>query len=506
MSSFENMFKPKNVAVYDPIISSSQRKYFGVLKGGVETTERTFTTTTFSASSTQFSVPPPNPSTYVSRRVMLKQPVRVTITGQNSNESYIWQSTTQAFRQAPLASVMQTLDITLNGQSVSLQMNDVIKPLLLYHNNERDLNEREMSLSPMLRDQSQQYTDLALPNSSNRNPLEGFATAQPRGSQGRNAFPLDVTFVSKDEVIIDAELTEELYLSPLLFGGVRDEGFIGLQKFELNISWDPNIDRIWSRAPIAGIESNYNIVVEFKAPSLLFRYVTPPLNFIMPPFMQYSYNEIQRYPTNIGTLEYDDVVNVVSNNIQLNSIPRYMYLFCRKSNSSLTYNDSDCYASIEALQINWNNQNSLLSNATQQQLYDICRKNGVDAAWNEWSGLPTWTSLGEDTNKIHGIGSVMCLEFGTDIGLREDEAPGMIGTYNLQVQMDIRSRLNDETDYTFYIITVIPGIFTIYQNSASKRIGILNKNEVLMAGRQTGFNYYDLEKGLKSGGFQKKSR
>ncbi len=506
MASYESMFKPEEVAIYDPIISGRPKELFPVLKGGVETTERTFTSSTFSNSSTQFSVPPPNPSTFVSRRFMLKQPVTITITGTTTDNVLIYQTGYSGFRQSPLASIMQTLDVVLNGQSVSLNMNDVIKPLLLYHNNERDLNERELSMSPLLRDQSQQYADLT---TSNRNPLEGYATTGPRAAQGRGAFSYDTFDVSggPDTVVITATLTEELYLSPLLFGGVRDQGFIGLQKIDLNFTWDNNLDKIWSHT-LADTEDDgtYAIDVVLEAPSILFRYVTPPLNFVMPPFMQYSYNEIQRYPTSQGALASGaSFSQMASSNIQLNSIPRYIYLFARERNADFTFDATDSYMGIDKCQINWNNNNALLSNATVQQLYDISRKNGVDLAWNEWSAIPSFSTLGNGVKEISGIGGVLCLEFGTDIGLREDEAPGMIGTYNLQVVLDITNRSDHEQDITMYIITIIPGIFSIYQNSASKRIGLLSKSDVINAKTKGGLGYYDLQKGLKSGGFKKKA-
>lgn len=503
---FDAMFKPYEVAVYDPIIDLQSKKAFPVLKGGVETTERQFVSSTYSNSSTQFSVPPPTPNTFVSRRFQLLQPVTVTITGTSTsggNPINIFQTGFSAFRQSPLASIMQTLDITFNGQSVSLNMNDIIKPLLLYHNNFRNLFDREMSMSPMCRDQSQQYSDLVdSSNSSNRNPLEGFPNSNPRAQQPRGAF----SYTNVDEtnapntIIIQADLCEELYLSPLLFGGVEGEGFIGLQRLDVNITWDNNLDKIWSHTPYSVNEANYDIDVQLGQPKLLFRYVTPPLNYKMPPFMQYDYNEIQRYPTNVGDLASGGSITATSSNIQLNSIPRFLYVFARLRNSDFTYDATDSYMGIEGIRINWNNQNALLSNASQQQLYDISRKNGVDASWNEWSAIPTYVSSGDQIVSISGIGSVLCLEFGTDVGLREDEAPGMIGTYNLQVEVDLINNSDSQQDITLYLITVIPGIFSIYNNTASKRIGILSKEGILSAKPNEGLDYHNLKYDLKCGG------
>ncbi len=495
-----NMFKPKIVKITDPLIEAEPRKYFACLKGGVETTEREFVSNTFSQSSTQFSVPPPNPTTFVSRRFMLKQPVTIVLTGDTGDSGvHLYQTGTSGFRSYPLASVMQTLDLVLNGASVSLQMNDVIKPLLLYHNNERDLGMREMSMTPAAMDQSQQYSDLYM---SNRNPLGGFQDGGLRTQLGRGAFPYSSIANSSTETTIQAVLTEEMFLSPLLFGGVRDEGFIGLQKIEMNITWDSQLSRIWSVD--ADNSSITSVAVTFGQPSVLFRYVTPPMDLSIPRSVQYSYNAIQRYPTSAGTINAGASTVAISNNIQLNAIPRYIYLFVRKQ--SQTYNDTDSYCAINGVRVNWNNQNALLSNASQQQLYDICRKNGVDLPWHQWSGLDMYHSSADSNAAFSGVGSVLCLEFGTDIGLREDECAGLIGTYNLQVELDVTNKSSASFDARFYIITIIPGCFTIYDNAANKRIGVINRDEVLMAKSASGMGYYDLQKNLKSGGFKIRPR
>jgi hypothetical protein len=498
-----DIYNANLVKVEDPIIDGSQRLTFPIVKGGQETTEREFVSSTFSNSSTQFSVPPPNPQTYVSRRIMLKQPVRITLSGDTLNSYNLYQSDYDAFRQMPLHSVIQTLDIVLNGQSTSINMNDVIKPLLLFHNNERDLGEREFSLSPACRDQSQQYEDLI---GSVRNPLSTIVSTNPRSQAGRGAFPYDSIVNNAGlgvQAVIEATLCEELMLSPLLFGGVRDEGFIGLQKIEMNITWDNNLAKMWSHSDSDNVTLN-SVSVELLQPSLLFRYVTPPLIWKQPSFSQYCYNEIQRYPTTGQQMLADGRATLTSNNIQLNSIPRFIYLFARRQNSEQSFNTTDSYMSINGVRVNWNNQNALLSNASQQQLYDISRKNGFDGSWLDWSAGDVYAEFGSQSQRINGIGSVLCLEMGVDIGLKDDECPGMIGTYNLQVELDVTNKSQSTLTPTLYIITVINGVFTIYDNSASKRIGVVSKKEAMEAKEQMGIDYYGLQKNLMSGGFNLK--
>ena len=169
---------------------------------------------------------------------------------------------------------------------------------------------------------------------------------------------------------------------------------------------------------------------------------------------------------------------------------------------------------IDRLTINWNNENALLSNASQEKLYDISRKNGINCSWSEFSGLNSMFQVAPAQNVpdvIRGCGSVVCLEFGTDIGLREYECPGLIGTYNLQITASVRNLRSVDLSVggagaTLYMVTVNPGIFTIYDNAANKRIGVVNRQEAFAAERMPGYDYYDLERHLMSGGFKFKPK
>ena len=506
----EDIFTPRFVKVWDPILDNKSKKIFPVIKGGVETTEREYSTTTYSNSSVTFNVIPPNQTTFVSRRFLLKCPVTVTINPSVSNTvENLWQAGYIAFRQFPLHSVIKSIEIAINGQSTTLNINDFIKPLLLYHNNARDLNERNFSMTPALRDQSNAY-DMLAPFSGTPailNPLNQIGDSI-FDNHARGSFPVEVTpGTAQTATVVTATLCEELLVSPLLFGGVEDQGFIGIQKIDINITWDSSLlERMISQtdytvddpASTYGVE---RIDVDIGQPSLLFRYVTPPIDMPIPRYIQYNYNQIQRYPKDFAEVTDADDHQYVSDNIQLNAIPRFLYIYLRDTNATRDFKTADSYMAIKKIQINWNNSNALLANATQFQLYDICRKNGVDLNWAEWSGLnmPYVPKVGDPID-VTGLGSVLCLEFGTDIGLREDECPGLIGTYNLQITITAANVRGENMTPALYMVTIIPGVFTIYDNSASKRIGVISRNEVLRSATDNQLDYYDLQKNLMSGG------
>ena len=128
--------------------------------------------------------------------------------------------------------------------------------------------------------------------------------------------------------------------------------------------------------------------------------------------------------------------------------------------------------SLENLKISWNNSNALLADATKEQLFQMCSKNGLNDQYVTWNGFPTINSsiINNSTSRartalIPGIGSVACIEFGTDIGLNPGEAPGSIGTYNLQVTMGFKNLTGGSFvagELEMVLITSIPGVFTIF--------------------------------------------
>lgn len=492
--------KENFVKVIDPILDIDDNKIFACLVGGSQTTNRVYSFQTFSNSSAQIAFTSPSPGTFISKKWLFKVPVRIEFTG-DSNDPLrnLLQSGEDSFRSYPIASSMSVLDIKINGESSNLNLADIIKPLLLYHNGKRNLGERELSMTPTARDQSQTYSELV---GSIRNPLASFYDSNQRDSMGRGAFPLTLFTNTTTSAVVEATLEEELFLSPLSFGNSYEtDGFISVQDIEINITWESNLaNKMWSHSSSSTSTIN-TIQVTIQQPVLELKYVTPPMNMPIPRFISYSYNEIKRYVTTAGSVLPGNQALVISNNLQVGAIPRFVYIYVRKRNQDQTFTDTDSYASIENIKVDWDNQNALLSSSSPQQLYNMARKNGLDCNWTQFSGLPNYSYLGNETNQLNGIGSVLSVEFGTDIGLKPYQCPGLRNTFNLQIQVTFTNRHPTDTiNFDLYLVTIIPGIFNVYDRSANKRVGIINPRNVMEAKRIPGINYQFLENRLMSGG------
>ena len=435
--------------------------------------------------------------------------------------------------------------MNINNDSISMPMSDVIQPLLRY-NIDTKLRTREYTTTPCYPDQSFNYADLV---GTNRNPLAPYSdsidgTAIPRGGfpftviAGTNAAVTPSTGGTAATAVVDMFCTEPLFLSPNYWGCACDDkqGYYNANSMDFNFSFLAQAGfRMWSHANQvssggAGIfvTSVINsITVQFNGftapafsypqsiPQLLFKYISPAiltpqrLSPLRP--VTYPFFNVQRYPTDIGAVSYGvSPVPIQSNNIQLSSIPRRIYLYIRPNNATLQSRCDipDAYLTINNVAIQWANQNTLLSSASQIQLYEINVKNHSSQDWMSWSGIGLNNSgLPPATiaSQFGGVGSILALEFATDLQLDGDEAPGLAGQYQLQVQLSV-SNLNSSGAWnslpmTFYVVTVEEGTFTITSaGSAQHQQSVLSKADILNAQGQPGLNYRSVER-LNGGDF-----
>jgi hypothetical protein len=484
------MEKQKFIEIIEPLTNINSEKLFPVYSGGRRITYKPILSTSFSNTSATFSAPPPSPDIIVDRNVKLRVPVNITFTGSNVNAGYkLLQSNFDAFRAYPLNSVINTIDLTINDSSSSINVSDVIQALLRYNICQK-LGQGKMTGSPSLLDQAQSYDQLV---NTVRNPLGFYHNSNFGSYEGRGSFPIEIVSNTETGAEINAVLTEDIFLSPLMYGEDKEnQGFIGVQTFQMVVNWGDKLSRMWSHSD-AGGSTITNIEVKLGQPSLLFKYITPSLLKPIPTIRSYTFYDIQRYPTDsLASVNAGQSVELSSQNIQLNSIPLRMYVFARKKNSDLTFLDTDSFFSIDKITIQWENDSGLLSSASKQDLYRLSVNNGCNLTWPQWSGETMPYTLADSTQNINGPCGPLCLQFGKDIGLTGKSA-GSLGTYQLQLDVVCTNHSQETITPTLYIVIVNLGTFVIQNNSSYKYIGMPNTKEVLDAKPASSIDYYNYE-------------
>lgn len=487
----------------DPRMNIDNHRLWGVYSGPGETSYREFKTVSSSNTSFQFTTPPPSPFIVVDRRVYIKYKVHIEVTRNiaAAHNAVVNSAGIFALRAFPLNSVMTTLTCTLNNTNVSINPADVL-PGLWHYNSELPLANEYWSTCPTMLDQSRYYSDLA--GNSNRNPLGQYYDC-PQGAQmPRGAFQwslvtnpqtpdntaVDVT------AIFEAEVTEPIFLSPWYWEQLEKSGFYGIQNMSWNFTFG-DLSRMVSLDPVAMPNIRAVNVSLLPNPAMLFCYMTPKEAMSLPPEgVIYPYYDVLRYPSppqNIpraANAFTPTEATIVSNNIQLQSIPRRLYVFCRPlSSAQQTYATTDTFLGIKSVSVNWGNRAGLLSGASKQQLYHMSRKNGCCMSYQEYSGESFIRGIGGAVNPLGyttavSSGSVMCIAFDHgDIGLNSTESPGLLMTNQLQMNVVVQNydTTADATQATLWIVVVSQGSFTIAANRSIAQIGVITRDDVLNA-------------------------
>lgn len=268
-------------------------------------------------------------------------------------------------------------------------------------------------------------------------------------------------------VYLKVKSVEPLWMSPLIFSDVMESGTaitgIKTASFVFNLQ-RPSAARYLryngagniAGAPILGQTgfriTNLDFADSFAQSDskLILKFLTAPLSLPKAPASVIPYMDVPRYPfagtlkaqplaANIMNLGYDltgnNLITIASTVITFQQIPDLLAVFVRPANDDYSFgglcdrfNQARWLFPILNVNITFNNRSGLLASATQQQLFDMTRANGVrDVDWNMFRG---WAVSGG--KRVALAGSPILLR-PTDWGLDEAMAPGLNGAWSFQI-------------------------------------------------------------------------
>ena len=355
-------------------------------------------------------------------------------------------------------------------------------------------------------------------------------------------------------VYVEFDVCEPLLLSPFVFGsGYGKQGFYGIQAMNFNFVLTGNANRAWRCATFpgaAGAAIKTATVESFSNSRLLFQFITPHASDMLDPRNVVPYYEIPVFRTtgnlalpgrvlrgqadDAGTFVAPNVVTVTSSNIQLQGIPDKLIICVRKFVANLNCNQTDSYATIKGISINFNNQAGLLSSMTPEQLFRNSVQSGLaNMCWDEFCGsmmscagsrpagvgnqLPPNTRSpysGVGSNLAGGnnpgvqyvptTGTILVLNFAEVIQLTEEfYAPGSLGTFNLQLTVQAQNNQNEDWpagEYELVIMTLNSGVFVNERGTSSTFLSLLTKQDVLDALQQQPYSNVEVRR-MVGGGF-----
>ena len=523
----------KTYKILDPVIADiTSDTDYGVISGCAN---KTFVATTANSrgnSSLSFVCNIPSQNTLVDRQVLLQVPVqfrvqyKVPTAGQVCEFSYGQNDSFQAF---PIASIMTSLQATINNTTVSNEINYSLPALLKV--NPLDEVMCYNNMSPCYPDRHYyKYKDA---NQATNNPLAGLKNGgyNTDCGNGRGSFPVSITRVVYNaggvaypvqpvdsvavadndlfEFTVSAIVTEPLFCSPFIWSGLHDGqsmAFLGINTIGLNINIDTSYRRLWSTmsdpygvgaGQYFGIQpgtranpeffagTNYgSVTLKASFPSLLLNYMTSQPSQVLDVRNVIPYMSMESKITiSAPAIASGSAVTISSNTFTLNQIPDQILIFAQKKWSSKTASDSNSFLAIKSLNANFNNQAGLLSSASPENLWRMSQKNASNQGWLEFVGQAHGVlagSLGAG-GPIPTTGSMMVVNPALDLSLPDFLSAGSLGQFQFQVEVGVYNQGANLVagDVELVCLFVNSGILQTEMGMSSLYTGLLDKTLVL---------------------------
>jgi hypothetical protein len=418
---------------------------WGIPLGGGYTSTVAQKANSYSNSGVSFNFNTQGQNVMIDRRFYCKIQFQVSVSGIPKVGAYLITPDASAPSSFPLSKVCESVSVNINGTTVSQNYADSMCALLRY-NTDSNLLQYDLSGTPTMQDHFANYSDAM---DSNRNSLN---TYQASGhEQGRGGWMLDSLTgntvgdgVTTQTAVLKFTVVEPLMVSPLQYSSADlDSALIGVNNLGVNINFAGNLDRVWSHYISAQLASGVATTTTTVAsgttaiPELLMTYIN--LNQIddikIPKQVLYPYSRVEATGNATSVSLANGLSQTFTSNAQqLSTVPKKIYIWASANRGTLTSQDCDTYLTINSLSLQYLNVAGQFSSMSQNSLFNICVKNGLQMSFTEWSGR---TQNGSPAYSSVGLtGSVMCID-ASDLALPSNISSGSLVNSQLQFQLGL---------------------------------------------------------------------
>lgn len=477
----------KTYIVDDPRIDFDREAHYLVERSGGDVTYRTWKCSSASTSSISFNTLIPSRDTAVSSKIYVKIPISVDVecpNGAAAGAGLISQDI--ALRFLPFLSCCNSIQLELNGKAQSTNIYRYIAALMRFCNS-RDEMTNDFSTSATYLDQFSSYydSDLAGPTpgvgapwASNRNPMGSYQDGvdylpTQRAGYLQNIWTVPVTVPPAPAnntatfLRFNFDIEEIIPLSPLFWGHREVKSLFGLDTLNITFQIRDLARMFCSRQynSIAGAPANQSPNLRFtfneaalNGALLEFIYIKPRANVPVPRTLHYPYNNIKDFSI-LGDLAIarNATQEATFSNIQLQGVPKRLYIFAKRQEADERYYTTDTFARIEGISLDLGTRSGLLAECTPEALYRMSVKNGYRGTWDAW---------------YKHTGSVLCIDFGSDVSLDLLDAPGALKQMQISFRLRIKNLYSNRENasdgateanvrFQYYCIVVYDGMMII---------------------------------------------
>lgn len=461
MASAGSEIPTKAVRSTDPLMTMSELNshHTVIYDGSEEISNDVIPATGLNQTNATFNLYPPSEHTVVDPRLFMEVKVRVTPTTATQDLYDDFQNAFFGPRAFPLASCMSTLTLKLNNAAFSTTPNIWISKFMRYMSHED--KRRLFTMTPNMPDTAQNYNDAFVAASKVAGtaayPLLGAGTSNLYEKRG--AHPFEVEGVAGVNQTLLYTFYEPLFSSPAVHENKSQVGWINLTHINVNVIW-ANLQNMFSlnqtlADSVHGAFLGFNVVIA-ETPQMHIRYLTPTSAQMkaQPTMAIYDYVSIVDNVSNPVSIANNASSVVTSAVLQTTSIPKSILIFASKVGFDPADTDSD--AVITNLHITYNNKSSRLSELQLADLFTLSANNGCNQTWGEFSERQ---------------GNSIMVNFGKDLGLREDQSPGMSERLTVQARCTIKNVSGATKSYELHVVVNQLGAITIEPGLAHSAVG-----------------------------------
>ena len=506
--------------IVDPVIGDiTPELVYAVQTGAAQKTAQSFQATSASNSSIVFSIQVPSENIVVDRAVTVSAQVYLTINigtaavgaGVPAGELAFNLGLTDSLQAFPLNKLFTTAQSTINNVSVSSNEQDIVDALLRM-NNSRELY-RYNSTTTSLPDQAYlNYQDAVL---ANNNPLASYNTASYDVDQiPRGAFPVVVNNPSNpiihyitgggtDDSLVSTDV-DDYWVIPITFQTIEPlltlspftwcdpeynaQGLVGINNMSFNFTIDNSCKRVWSSAfeytgpySVSLGWAGFNNNNPFQNVQMQFEFLSTQPTQLVASKNVCPYYDYARYISNSNggaTFNPQVPATFTSNTIQINQIPDYFIVFARIPMSQQTVLNSASFLTINNVSVNFNNASGLLSSFSQNQLWNMSRKAGLNMNFDEWRGTALRNTVNGEGEIVYTTGSILVID-AASLSLPSYLVAGNLGNFQFQITLNMTNYYAAAIAPELVIITANSGIFVTEQGTSTTFTGILTKELTL---------------------------
>jgi hypothetical protein len=411
-----------------------------------------------SNSTSTFNVNVPNATNVVLDRSSseLSIPGTITMAGSAGSGDLLYDPAYECFRANPVHRAMKLLKIQAGTSQVTYEPYHLIDSAECFMNDSKNKEYQNQMLDMVC--------DYAQYNGKNVSPFaQRFETEQLT----RNAsIPITVVSNTYNSAVLQFTLITSLDMfQPFdsdenIHGGLFDP-------LKIDISYIDNLARIWSRSSVHPQNTLTSLTVSLGTATLNLTFYTLPSFVPKPPeTIQYPYYDTQTLTSQTtGNITAGSLFNYDTGSQQLNFTPSRVYVYGivseteRQTNITNMTQIPNFFAEINTTGAYWNNSPVMYSTATQMDLYNLSKNNGLK---NIFTYADFIGENGGNCPQQPLKGSILCFDPPKDFG--SGTQSGMTGIANKQT-LQIKGQMKNQTavthSYDIMMIIINEGLMTI---------------------------------------------